>query len=109
MEHLCPICQRKMTKEDKIKYKDYYCSPVQSDHHYSVREVKKIETKIKIRLSDSNGNLYLLVNYVEGFLQVWTKADIPHEQRTQINQIFYPDFTQIEKLRAKIRTYLTFS
>lgn len=109
MKHLCPICQRKLTKDDKIKYVDYHCSPVKEDHHYIVRERKGVQLKVKIRLSDAVGHVYLKINFDEGYLQAWTKPGTEGEDRTRVDQIFYPDFTQIEKLREKIRTYLLFS
>ncbi len=102
----CPICQRVLTEEHKISYIDYYCSPSREDHHYAVRFKGDEVIKMKVRLTDSQSTLYVKMNFDEGYLEVWTKEN---QNRIKINQTFTPDFTEIDKLKTKIRTYLTFS
>ncbi len=109
MTYSCPICQKEMTKEHKIKFIDYYCDPPQPDHHYSIRYVDTQVMKVKVRLTDvkHRDTLFFKIDYVEGNTQVWITPNDP--KRTVIPQTFTPDFSQIDKLRAKIRTYLVFS
>lgn len=109
MKYHCPICQKEMTMEHKIKFIDYFCSPPQADHHYSARYADDKLAKVKVRLTDvkRRETLFFKVDYIEGNTLVWTTPnDI---KRVVIPQTFIPDFNQLDKLRAKIRTYLVFS
>jgi hypothetical protein len=115
MSNLCPICQREMKKEHRIKFIDYHCFPVRTNHHYSLRTTiigDKIECKV--RFGDRYGNRILLkIMYTEGYSEVWTDdrkiiddADPP--PRTRINQIIDLNFDDLEKLKNKIKTMLVF-
>ncbi len=109
MEHMCPICQRALTKEGKNEEVDYHCYPPKSDHHYSKRVASTGELlKMKVRMGSGESRLYFKINYDQGFTQVWTDPD-DDDARIRINHIFEPDLTDLEALRQKIRTYMVFS
>lgn len=109
MEHLCPICNRKLTEDDHGKqYMDYHCFPPQSGHHYS----KRIATdnsvlKVKVRLGSAEDRIFLKINFDEGFSEVWSDPD--EDNRIKINHVWEPDLTDLDELRAKIKTYMLFS
>ncbi len=110
-KQICPICTKDMIEENKIKYIDYYCRE-RADHFYACRILNNEQIKIKMRFTDTleNGTkekLFLKVNFDEGTSQVWTKNN--DNNRIQIDQIFNPDFSDLDKLKVKIRTYLLFS
>lgn len=102
----CPICQSELVLENKTKSKDYSC--ISDDHFYAHRVKENTITKLKVRFVEPNGNkLYFKINYDLGISEVWTKAN--DNRRTTIDTIFTPDFTDINKLKSKIKTYLVFS
>ena len=112
----CPICNKKLTtnrsfsyKNNKYsKYTDYECK-YKEDHFF----VKRIncrmtnESKVKIRLSDETSliSYYLKINYDENTSEVWVKDS----NKITINQVFVPDYSDLTKLKEKIKTYLNFS
>ena len=112
-EKKCPICQEKMIVESTPKHHDYICR--QDDHFYSIRMAESIKTsgielrKLKIKL----GNLetepqcfFLRINYDEDTSEVWSSNN---DSKNTIKQVFTPDFSNIPKLKNKIRTLLIFS
>ena len=106
-KHTCPLCQKDLDIENKIKYIDYSCTT--SDDHYFAKRIKGDEMiKMKVRFTDPDGEkLYFKINYDLGGSQVWTKSN--DNIRTEIQSVFIPDFSDITKLKNKIRTYLVFS
>jgi len=109
MDHLCPICQRKLTAEDeRNEITDYHCFPPPNDHHFSKRIKNDQVQKIKIRLSPDGNKLYLKINFDEGYSQVWTRPD-DESSRIKINHVFEPDLSDLNALQQKLRTYLIFS
>jgi hypothetical protein len=118
MSNLCPICQREMKKEHRIKHVDYHCFPVRRSHHYALRTTivgDKIECKI--RFKEANGDrIFLKVNYKDNYSEVWGDDgddagtdDVSPPPRTRIEQIVDLNFDDLDKLRNKIRTMLVFS
>jgi hypothetical protein len=108
MEHNCPICQTKLAREHKISYIEYHCFPPRDDHHYAKR-IKREDSSMlqfKVRLTESGNNLYLKVDTENGQSFVWSKAG--SDERVKIDQIVSTDFSDIDKLREKIKTYLVF-
>ena len=106
MEHSCPICQTIMIEEYKIKFIDFYCS-AKEDHFFAIRVKDETILKIKVRYTESNGSkIYLKVNFDNDFSQVWTDKN---NFRVNIAYTFMPDFTDTDKLKNKIKTYLNFS
>lgn len=111
MDHLCPICQKKLTQDVKQDGLDYHCFPPQTDHHYSKRvslEDQQQILKMKVRMGSGETRLYFKVNYDQGFSQVWTDPD-DEEAKIQINHVFDPDLTDLQALRQKLKTYMVFS
>jgi hypothetical protein len=114
-EKNCPICNKKMSVENKIKYIDYKC--VTDEHYYGVRIVEDTFTnelrplKVKIRLGDDKVKSFLLkINYDEGFSEVWTRSGKTESaNRSRIEKVFTPDFSNMDKLLNKIKTYIVFS
>lgn len=115
-DKFCPICNKKMWTNDKIKYTEFSC--IQDEHTYACRYVEDTfnhvinMTKIKLRVGNKNNiSYYLKVNYDYGFSEVWSKdsaskKDVP---RAKINQIVNIDFNDLEKIKTKIKTLLVFS
>jgi hypothetical protein len=108
MQHLCPICKRKLTKEHNISFIDYHCFPSSADHHYTSRLKDDQILQVKVRLKTLNGErVFFKLYFDEGYSEVWTK--INDTNRVRINHVFMPDFNQPDKLVKKLLTYLIFS
>lgn len=108
MDHVCPICKRELTEQHQIAFKDYHCFPPPVDHHYSKRIKDDKLVTIKVRLSPLLERLFFKINFMEGYTEVWTKPD-KKESRVRVNQTFTPDFSDLNTLFKKIKTYLLFS
>lgn len=107
-KHICPLCNDYLSGDTTPnKHTDYSC--VKSADHYYAKRIKNDElTKIKFRLTDPDGKkLYIKINYDQGITQVWTKSN--NNIRSEIQSVFEPDFSDIEKLKNKLKTYLVFS
>lgn len=124
MKYFCPICQSDCLIIEKgntifmgdgnissITYYDVKC--VHEDHMYLGRLKEDKITKIKIRLDD----LFCKFYFEENFIEIWYVLQyrpaypyfpIPAQKRIRINSIFYPDFSDISKLKNKIENFLTF-
>jgi hypothetical protein len=105
-KYCCLICQREMDVLPKALYTDYHCRD-QSDHHFAWRIRDNRMTKLRIRLTTPEENLYLKVHYDENYSEVWAHNRLT--QRIRVDQIIVPDFGDMDKLKNKIRTILTFS
>lgn len=104
---LCYICQQEMRVDDRINYHDHSCSPRWDDHHLSIRIKDGRMTKLRLRFNDENDKrLHLKVHYDEGYTEVWADAETAH---IIINRLIDLDFSDLVKLRHKLRTYITFS
>lgn len=106
----CSICGQEMEMHHKIAYLDYSCNK-NEDHQLSMRIVHNImmdtKTMTKLRIAFHKERLHLKIHYDNQYSEVWAKNNSTH--RIKINQIVIPDFTDIDKLKSKIRTLLVFS
>ena len=116
MSNLCPICQRELKKEHRIKHIDYHCFPVMRSHHYALRTTitgEKIECKIRFKEADGD-RIFLKVQYIKGYSEVWsddgdwTLDDASPPPRTRIEQVIDLNFDDLDKLQNKIKTMLVF-
>jgi hypothetical protein len=101
-----------MEKQHRITHVDYHCT-TQSDHHFAWRlgriqphEDLQILT-LRIKLMAGEENLYLKLHYDKGYSEVWSKDR--NTQRIKISSIIYPELTDLEKLKNRLRTILVFS
>jgi hypothetical protein len=118
MEKLqCLVCSKEMVEHHKIAYVDYTChEPSTGGHQLSLRIVYEdwmdgsIEMRTpklaKLRLAFYKERLHLKVHYDDKYSEVWAKVNSPH--RIRINQVVSPDFSNIDKLKNKIKTLLVF-
>ncbi len=99
-----------MMGHHKIAYYDYVCNK-QEDHQLSFRIVHNVmmdtKTMAQLRIAFYKERLHLKIHYDEKYSEVWAKVNSPN--RIKINQIVVPDFSNIEKLKDKIRMLLVFS
>ena len=101
----CLVCNKEMEVAHKIAFIDHFCNK-SDDHHFSWRIKDNRLLKLRIRFEDGKERLCLKVHYDESYSEVWSKAK--SDNRIRINQIVIPDFSDIEKLKNKIRTLLVF-
>lgn len=125
MEKLqCLVCGKEMEEHHKIAYVDYTCNDVDytsnklrgSDHQLSLRIVNefwmdgsiqmKTPRMTKLRIAFYREKLHLKIHYDDKYSEVWGKINSPH--RLRINQIVVPNFSDIDKLKNKIKTLLVF-
>ena len=109
MEHKCPICQHPtvIQKEDK-SYADYICRTNNDEHVYLYRVKGGEVTQLKVRFSEPDGSkLYFKVLYDQDRSEVWTKSN--DNERINIGKAFVPDFSDLDKLKQKVKMYLLFS
>lgn len=115
-DKFCAICNKKMQFENKIKHVDYTC--VSEEHMYGIRFAEDMFTnainltKMKIRLGSKQSYNYMLrINYDDGNSEVWTNNGNKLEEipKAKINQTFTPNLSNVEKIKAKIKTMLAFS
>lgn len=84
---------------------DYHCS-VANDHHFAMRVANHNMLKLRVRFGEGEDKLVLKVHYDQGYSEVWNYSC--RDNRYRIDQIIVPDFTDIEKIKNKIRTILVF-
>ncbi len=89
----------------KIAFIDYTCNTV-NGHHFSWRIKDNTLVKLRICFNNDQERLCLKVHYDEKYSEVWTSGK---SARIRINQIVPPDFSDIERLKNKIRMMLVFS
>lgn len=105
MEKLpCLICSRKTEPANIIMYTDHVC--MQKDHSLTYRVKNGVFVKIRVGFRSKGEQLHLKVHYDDGYSEVWTWNDLP---RLKINQVVYTDFSDITKLKDKIKTLLLFA
>lgn len=105
----CLVCGRDMMANNQIKYTDHYCSVASHLFVMRIRSSDHSLAKLSIRFNKSvlpEISLCLKVHYDEGYSEVWTTFD---SLRIRINQIVVPDFSDLKKLRNKIRMLLVFA
>lgn len=113
-QHNCPICQKQLERINKIKYIDYQCAG--EEHYYGKRIKDSVLTAVKIRFKESDGSkLYIKFYYDTNVTEVWSKKPLDQtdqyskQNRIPIDRTFVPDFTDLDKIKQKIKTYLLFS
>jgi hypothetical protein len=107
MNNQCPICKSEMNKNDLVSYIDYFCWPIKEDHHYS-RRIRGTELQIeKIRISTKEETFYLKLDYSNILSEIWTKPNGSH--KVQLDHLINVDFTDLNKLEEKLKTYILFS
>lgn len=110
MKNICPICQRELSRvSDETQIESIYgCTnrPKDSitDHYYGYKILGDELISSKVRI----GNLVIQILYREGISKVWTFG-AEESKKVKINFILEPDFSDLEKIKRKIRTLLTFS
>lgn len=106
----CLICNGLMVGHHKIAYYDYVCNK-QDDHQLSFRIVHNIMNDTRrmqsLRIAFYRERLHLKVYYDDKYSEVWAKVNSAN--RIKINHIIVPNFSDIEKLKDKIRMLLVFS
>lgn len=85
-------------------YTDYVCW--RDDHSLAYRVRGNVFVKIRIGFRGKGEQLHLKIHYDEGYSEVWTWNDLP---RVRINQVVYTDFSNLDKLKDKIKTLLLFA
>ena len=105
---ICPICHEEMEMEHMITYIDFHCKH-HRDHHFGkrLRQSDKELDRVKLRVTDSNGEkLYIQIYFQDGYCEVWKHNCTT--KRYRINHTFVPDYSNLDSIMNKIRTYLTF-
>lgn len=106
----CLVCGEEMEMHHKIAYYDYVCNK-HPDHRLTMRIVHNVMMDIKaltkLRVAFDSDRLHLKIHYDLSYSEVWAKNNTT--QRIKINHIISPDFSNIEKLKDKIRMLLVFS
>lgn len=110
MNRSCPICnanlqsaQANEARDDSAR--DYYCS--RADHHYSERIVGGDPTIMKVRVNSGAHRMYFKIYVEEGYTEIWEGID--SKDRVKVECVFKPDYSNLNTLVDKLRTYLVFS
>jgi len=106
MDRFCPICNKKLTVQLMIQYNDYFCNAAK-DHHFSERVVGEERKMVKFRVSSGKQRLYCKFDYGNGYSEIWEGAE--NANRVRVEQVFEPNYSSVEGLVSKLRTYLVFS
>ncbi len=113
-KHICPICNSHLTPELYVKYTDFSCRD--DAHFFSIREREDAfsktihKVKLKVRVGDMEKQAFVLkLNYDECTSEIWTINNGNNSDRLKINTVLNVDFSDIEKIKNKILTYLNFS
>jgi hypothetical protein len=111
-ENYCPICKSNLTLDsnhtDK-KISDYLCK-FKEDHFFAIRMKNDYVSKIKVRVLDDDdlkSKLFIKVNFDENTTQVWKSINPSHQ--IKVKSAIDIDFSNISKIRNKIKTILIFS
>ena len=107
IERKCPICNKALMHEHKIKYHDYHCFPPADDHHFAERIKDDEQILIKVRVCKNKEKIFFKVNFAEKFSEFWTLPD--DRNRIKIDSVIHPDFSNLTSLYDKIKTYLVFA
>ena len=109
--HHCKICKSEMVIS--LLDRSFYCRNNANDHFYGERFLADTLMKIKIRLTDEGGEkLYISFDYKSNTTEVWSRKLSLRDNDTvkiPIDGTFIPDYSDINKLKSKIKTYLLFS
>lgn len=108
MYHQCPICQNSLSEEEvfhQSEEKDFVCH--KENHFFGARLKDNKPIALKLRLTDGKDKLYLRINYEANYSSIWTKADEPRP--IKVPGVISSDFSDLDKIKRKIKTYLLFS
>lgn len=112
----CPICFKELSKDKWSKHhQDFSCR--QKDHGFFVRLFNNNLLKLKIRFpknkNEVSGNqLIIKINYDLNTTEIW-EAGVPAYSEEAYNKItlpasFHSDFSDLQKLRNKVKSYILF-
>jgi hypothetical protein len=116
-EKKCPICDSLMeltikqfsitvnhTTEEIISGIEFDCR--KDDHLFSTRIIGSKTQKVKVRVGNQRDkSYYMMVHFDEGYTNVW----IDDGKKIKIQSTAIQDFSDIEKIKRKIQTYIVFS
>lgn len=108
----CKICESELIQSIKtiknIHYHDYKCNENLDHHLYIEREIDGELITLKVRLSLDNEDIIFKINYNECITEIWnTRSEYP--EKIIINTILNPDYSDLNKLKSKIKTFIAFS
>jgi hypothetical protein len=108
MQKNCPICNNPLEpsyKDQEFFFTDRRCATSKSisEHFYIERLLNSTNEIVKMKLRIDN--TFLKINYDTKTTQMW-EID---KEIVSVDGIFEPDFSDIDKLKRKIKTLLTFS
>lgn len=111
MNKNCPICERLLTKNrDPLNDENvvYNCQPSMSNHHYcEAYEGEKLAiTKVRISIVST---VFLKSYILAGYSEIWSVPDQEQSKKVRLDYIINPDFSNLEKLEHKLRTYMMLS
>lgn len=117
MEHVCPICNKptKIIRDEfdeydaiyEHGYQDYACNS-HSDHHvYVCCVINDLIVREQVRLYENGIPLNINVSYEQNKTELW--AGFHRGARVKIDRLFIPDFSDLDKLKEKIKFYLLVS
>jgi len=95
---------------DRIKYQDYSCRNDLDTHMYIHRAKNEQILQLKIRITEADGTkICCKMYYDQCCAEVWTGNSNDKSNRVKIDQVFDIDFSDLEKLKKKIKMYMLFS
>lgn len=105
----CPICGAEAKLHDNSSndsnVRDYYCNS--DNHHFSERVRDNEQIVVKYRINPGKRRMYLKVYHLSNYSEIWEGIDAP--SRVKVEHIIKPDFSNLDALVNKLRTYLVFS
>lgn len=102
----CPICQATLKIDKFNNIIEEKCIANIEDHFYCTRSSKNdFISKQKIRLKDNEHNLVIVINHDQQTCEVWRDDD---SKKISVPISFQADFSDLEKIKQKIKTYLLF-
>jgi hypothetical protein len=112
--NLCSICNQEMSERTAdadpkslvLDYRDYICS---QDDHMFARRIRKDKTiRLKVRLTELSGDkLFISIDYYANTTSFWRVANT--YSPVVIDQAISFDYSNLARLKQKVRTYLIFS
>lgn len=117
----CKICQSTMPltvktinninyhgKDKSTFYHDYKCNKNLDHHLYIERNLDGTLIITKTRLSIDNEDIIFRINYNDSTTEIWNaRSDYP--EILKLNVVFNPDYSDLNKLKLKIKTFMVFS
>ena len=107
--HNCPICKNILTDDDAFDkiYQDLSCRS-NKNHFYGIRLKNNETIVIKYRFSENNINFHTKIDFESNNLVIWRRPGLS-KNFLQTTENIKLDFSNVEKLNRKIKTYLLFS